>query len=304
MLWKVKLAVKILSGKIAPLKFILTKIGFFRHGKMDSMEYAISVLNLHLNRVWDPHPAPADEGHPPPEVKPPQALLPLKSGGGTCLEIGPGESLMTMILARAAGFERTLLVDYGWQINDDIQCYVEAANFLRENGSNVPGIFPKDRIEDVMAKYSSEYLVGGIDSMRQIQERSIEFSFSQAVFEHIPKNQVREYLRQLKRVGKPLGVSSHVIDLKDHLGGSINQLRFPESRWETPSVYNSGIYTNRLRFSQWLKLFEEEGLEYDVIEKKEFPALPIKRNQLSEEFKELPEQDLLVSGFGVVFRWK
>jgi len=170
-------------------------------------------------------------------------------------------------------------------------------------GFMIPELDAADTIEDIMRKYSATYLTAGLDSMRTLESGSIDFSFSHAVFEHIPKSQVRGYLQELRRIGKPDGYSSHCIDLKDHLGGSIQQLRFAENWWETSSIYESGIYTNRLRYSQWIQLFETEGLGFRVISKSAFPALPVAREKLAKEYRELENADLCINGFDVLFRW-
>jgi hypothetical protein len=206
-----------------------------------------------------------------------------------------------MILARAAGFERVVFVDQGRQITRDMRCYANFSRFLRHHGYDIPEVSPSARVEEIMHDYAAEYHTNGLRSLEDLPDGSIDFSFSQAVLEHIPKAEAAECLRQLKRVGKASGYSSHRIDLKDHLGGSLNHLRFSESAWEQDIIHRSGIYTNRLRYSQWLRLFEDAGLDFRVVERNAYPALPLERRFLSQEFRDLDEADLLTQGFQVVF---
>ena len=283
MYWNLKLAVKILSGKFPPLRKILKSAGYFRHGKMDSRLYATGVFNRHFRQINPENPA-----------------FP-KKGGGVCLEIGPGESLLTLILARAAGFSHTVLIDQGSQLAGNLRCYAETAAHLAREGHDLPPISETDSLRDILKNYSSRYLVHGLKSMESLETGSIDFSFSHAVLEHIPVQIVPGYLRELKRVMKIGGISSHVVDLKDHLGGGANQLRFSEAFWESEWIHRSGAYTNRLRLSQWTALFEAAGLEYEITERQYFPALPVERRFLAERFRNLDEEDLRVSGFTVLF---
>jgi ubiquinone/menaquinone biosynthesis C-methylase UbiE len=206
-----------------------------------------------------------------------------------------------MMLARAAGFERVIFVDHGRHITGDSACYADFSRWLRDHGYEVPVVSARAGIDDIMRDYAAEYLTDGIRSLTALPDHSVDFSFSQAVLEHVPKAQAGEYLRQLRRVGKPSGISSHHIDLKDHLGGSLNHLRFSEAAWEREALYRSGIYTNRLRYSGWLRLFGDARLDYRIVERKRFPSLPLKRRQLSSGFRHLEEDDLLTMGFQVVF---
>ena len=63
-------------------------------------------------------------------------------------------------------------------------------------------------------------LTNGLESWSEIEDESIDFIFSQAVLEHIPKNDFRQTMIECHRILKQNGVISHTIDLKDHLGGA------------------------------------------------------------------------------------
>lgn len=135
-----------------------------------------------------------------------------------------------------------------------------------------------------------------------IPDASVDFIWSQAVLEHIRRAEFPEFMAETRRVLKPEGVCSHRIDLKDHLGGSLHNLRFFEAVWESRFMSDSGFYTNRLRYGELLDIFRAAGFAVHVTDRREWNAPPIRRDKLAEPFRGLSEDDLSVSEFGVVLR--
>jgi len=43
---------------------------------------------------------------------------------------------------------------------------------------------------------------------------------------------------------------SHRVDLRDHFGSALNNLRFSDKKWELDWIANSGFYTNRIRLQE------------------------------------------------------
>jgi hypothetical protein len=286
MVWKFKLALKIISGRFPAVKRAIKRLGYFRHGRMESPEYATGVFARHFREFLN--------GSDEPGLRPETALK-----RGTCLEIGPGESLLTVMLARVAGFERVILVDEGRQIRENAGLYREFSRRLRDQGHDVPLIAPDWGTADILRAYGGEYLTGGLGSLAGLPDGSIDFSFSHAVLEHLPRGQVPDWLRELRRVSRVPSRSSHVVDLRDHLGGSINHLRFADSFWEGAALRRSGVYTNRLRYSQWMRLFEDAGWKARIVERQAYTAPPLNRNKLAPAFRELGDGDLSTHGFQV-----
>ena len=70
-----------------------------------------------------------------------------------------------------------------------------------------------------------------MSSIKKIPSNSVDLIFSQAVMEHIRKKDFEAMNSELYRVLKKDGVISHQIDLRDHLGGGLNNLRFSDSLW-------------------------------------------------------------------------
>lgn len=107
-------------------------------------------------------------------------------------------------------------------------------------------------------------------------------------------------MRELHRVLRPGGICSHRVDLKDHLGGALNNMRFASRLWESDWMAKSGFYTNRIRFGQMVDIFSRVGFKVEVTGTDCWHRLPTPRSKLSKEYREMPINDLQVSAFDVL----
>jgi SAM-dependent methyltransferase len=246
---------------------------------MDDTEYAINVFNSHAQRAGLLH----------------------KLRGKDMLELGPGDSIASAIIAASYG-ARTILVDSGNFVRTDIECYRNLTSELTKRGLSPPDLSNCQSIDTVLEKCGARYMTGGLKSLEQIESTSIDRIFSQAVLEHIRKDDFRQTMQECYRVLKPEGISSHQVDLKDHLGGALNNLRFSDQVWESPFFVKSGFYTNRIRYNQMLKIFGDVGFSAEVTEKTQWNVLPISREKLAIEYRNIPDDDLSVSGFHVLLK--
>ena len=105
---------------------------------------------------------------------------------------------------------------------------------------------------------------------------------------------------ELRRIMKDAGACSHRIDLKDHLGGKLNNLRFSKKVWRSKFMTNSGFYTNRIRFTQMMELFAKAGFLVELSSVEKWDLLPAAKSKLSKEFNKLEDDDLLISSFDVI----
>lgn len=110
-----------------------------------------------------------------------------------------------------------------------------------------------------------EYKAPVNQTFQDISPNSIDILVSNTTLEHIPKNDLEELLIASKRVLRSEGMAVHLIDCSDHFSHNdrsisrINFLRYTENEWQR---YNSKfIYQNRLRASDYQKLFENCGFE-------------------------------------------
>jgi hypothetical protein len=255
------------------------KLGAFRHGAMIDGSYAKSVFTRHYARVA-------------------ASLAPRFA----VLELGPGDSLSTAVIASAFGAGRTYLVDAGrFAIADDVRPYNLLAARLQSEGRPAPGA-PYSSIEQMLHATHATYVTDGLDSLESLPSSEIDFAFSQAVLEHIALGEFDETIRQLFRVQRETALCSHRIDLQDHLAHSLNSLRFSTRVWESRLLSTSGFYTNRLRASQIRARFEQAGYRLESWDTERWPRMPVPADRLSSEFRDLPEADLLVRSIDVVAR--
>ena len=253
-------------------------VGAFRHGAMLDAEYAISVFRRHVDQVaggW--------------------------SRGATLLELGPGDSLATAVIAAGHGAGRVWLVDAGAFAAEAIEPYNALARRLTTLGFTVPGA-PYATVSEMLRRTNAEYLTGGLSSLAKIPDRTVQFSFSQAVLEHVSLGEFDATIAALFRVHEPGSHTSHRVDLQDHLAHSLNSLRFSRAAWESRLLSSSGFYTNRLRAPHVLAAFERAGFELESQQHERWPALPLPRARLHAEFASIADDDLRVKGIDLLAR--
>lgn len=290
--WWMRISIKIALARL-PIPYGLWKsLGLFEHGDMNQPKKALDNFLEHAGMagVLDM------KSHLP--------QLRVDGDGFAVLELGPGDSLFSAVVARSLGASRSWLVDAGAYAATDMAAYVELFNLLRYKGLPLPFDTEPMVLADVLHKCGGEYLTEGVMSLAQLPSASVDFCFSNAVLEHIPKRDFDLLVTELCRVMKPGGVSVHRVDLKDHLGGGLNNLRFADATWESNLFCKSGFYTNRIRFGEMIALFERAGFGCQLPRVVRWDALPTPRVKLEQAFRILPDDDLLVSGFDVVLRRK
>lgn len=277
--WWLKMAAKMLLSRLGVPYPVFRRLGLFRHGHMDSARYALDVFDHHVA----------------------QAGLVNGLAGKTLLEIGPGDSIATAILAQAHG-ARAILLDSGRHARRDMEPYRRLCNALADRKLRTPRLTAASDIDALLRDCAALYLTDGLQGLARIPDASVDLVFSHAVLEHVRREDVAAMLRECRRVLKPRGVCSHQVDLRDHLSESLNNLRFSRHCWESRLFAESGFYTNRIRYGQMLKLFSEAGFDMTVTDVSRWTALPIARHKLHAEFRDLPEDELVISGFSVVLR--
>ena len=260
--WYAKLGAKMVLSRLPVPDRAWHRIGIFDPGAMDDPKYAISVLLHHLERSGSIDRVPR----------------------GTAMEIGPGKSLASAVSASAAGFSRIYLVDVAPLASTRPRALHAVADYARMHGWDLVRVSPKDTVEAVLKRTGTSYLTDGLRSLRSVPDASVDFIWSQAVLEHVWRHEFPEFIAELFRILRPNGVSSHTVDLADHLGNSLNNLRFTTRVWESRWMRESGFYTNRLRRSQIVKLCELAGFNVIVPSVEYWHAPPLPRKRLAPEF--------------------
>lgn len=286
--WWLRIGVKIALARL-PIPYVFWKrLRLFEHGDMNQPQRALDNFLEHARTAGIL------------EMKSHLPQFKVKGDGFTVLELGPGDSLFSSVVAWSLGASRSWLVDADAFAATNMAAYVGLFNLLRNRGLDLPLDTEPMELADVLQACGGEYLTKGVRSLEQVPSDSVDFCFSNAVLEHIPKSDFALLASELLRVLKPGGVCVHRVDLKDHLGGGLNNLRFTEARWEGALFRNSGFYTNRIRFGEMVALFEAAGFECRLPRIVRWGELPLPRQALDDAFRRLPEEDLLVSAFDVV----
>jgi SAM-dependent methyltransferase len=276
--WQLKIALKLVLSRI-PFNYRLwKKARLFELGGMERPEYAVGVFRRHFDG----------------------AAFARRTGEFTALEIGPGDSLSSALIARAFGASHTYLVDVGPFASTDLASYCRLASHLRGLGLQPPDVENCSTFEQFKAACSAEYLTKGLASLRKIPTASVDFVWSHAVLPHVRRHDFLPTLLELRRIQRPDGVGSHHLGFGDILGGKMNDLRFSDRIWESSFMANSGFYTNRLRYEELLGLFRQAGFEPEIRDVTRWKTLPTPRRKMAQPFASLPEKDLQVSGLDVV----
>ena len=206
------------------------------------------------------------------------------------------------MIACALGASCIYLIDVGDFARKDLQLYLSMANFLKKKKLVPPKINEANTIHNLLEACNGRYMTSGISSLRSIPEKSVDFIWSQAVLEHVRRSEFNDTIQEFRRIIRNDGVLSHCIDLRDHLGGALNNLRFSERLWESDFMAKSGFYTNRIRYFQMLRIFEQAGFNAEATIIETWDKLPISRSKLSHNFKGLSDEDLQIAVFDVLLK--
>lgn len=274
--WWVKIVSKLLLSRL-PFRYqVWQLLGLFRHGKMDNTAYALKVFRHHVEHF--------------------SSLDDLQDK--VLVEVGPGDSIATAIIASAYG-ARAILVDVGNFAKPELAFYRRLAEQLKAENLSPPDLSQCESVDEVILACRARYLTNGTQSLASIASESVDIMFSQAVLEHVRKGEFRTFFEQCRRILKPTGGASHVVDLKDHMGGSLNNLRFSEKLWESDFFSSSGFYTNRIQFEEMVSLIQQAGFDVDVNHVKRWETLPLPRRKMAAPFCHLSEDKLNISGFSI-----
>ena len=278
--WYGKIAAKVVLSRLPVDYAFWRRLNLFAHGAMDRPEYASAVFRKHFDR----------------------SAFSRKHQGFVALEVGPGDSLLSAVIATAYGATHCYLIDSGPFATRDTTPYLAVASHLNSLGLATPDLRHASDLQAVLAACNATYGTQGLDSLREIPTGTVDFVWSHAVLEHVRRDEFLDFMRELRRLLRPDGVCSHRVDLRDHLGGKLNNLRIPSRYWEAEWMARSGFYTNRIRYLEMLDLFGRAGFEVDVLNVERWEDLPTPMNRMASEFKNLGLENLRVSGFDVLLR--
>ena len=206
--------------------------------------------------------------------------------------------------AAAVGVKKTWLVDVGDFATRDEDYYRGLFDYVREHQPGFSGV-PKDFSRDSVLDFChAAYRTNGLEGLKEIPDGTVEFALSDAVLEHVRRGEFADTMKELYRATAPGGVHRHWVDLHDHLGGRLNNLRFSRKFWESGMVANSGFYTNRLSITEIVDMARDAGFEVNVPAISKWPAVPTPRAKMHQEFRGRSDDELRVCTFLIVMRKK
>ena len=278
--WWGKIAIKLLLSRLPVHYQVWKRLHLFENGAMEEPSYAHCVYRKHFDA----------------------ARSRKNFKGFVGMELGPGDSRLSAMIAHAYGATAYHLIDVGAFAQSDVKGYEAMAALLASQGLATIKVEKMTSVEAILAACGATYGTHGLISLQTIPNHSVDYIWSHTVLQHIRRSEFLDTMKELIRVLRPDGISSHWVDLQDCLGGALNNLRFSEAVWESSVMAESGFYTNRIRCSEMLARFRDAGFVPEVIAVVHWDCLPTRREKLWGPFKALSETDLRVRGFHVLLR--
>lgn len=175
--WWARIAGKLVLSRI-PLNYRAWRgLNIFTHGLMERPAYALDVFQEHFSQSGLPRGKPF-----------------------TCMELGPGDSLFSAVVARAHGAVHTYLVDDGSFATSEVTGYREVAGCLKSQGLDPPDLGGAPDVVAVLALSKATYHIRGLESLRSIPTASIDFIWSHAVLEHVRRAELPAMACEMRRV--------------------------------------------------------------------------------------------------------
>lgn len=177
------------------------------------------------------------------------------------LEFGAGKSLaQNLYLSRIC--ETQVVVDITPLF--DPQLADEAARRIKAlTGVAMPAIRSAEDLSRINIAY-----VAPLDISRSgYPDSTFDICISTNTMEHIPEEQLRDILSELRRILVPGGIVSAIIDYFDHYShtdpsiGRLNFLQFTERQFER--FNHASHFQNRLRHRDYERLFREAGFSIE-----------------------------------------
>ncbi len=158
--------------------------------------------------------------------------------------------------------------------------------------------------DEIYSGFGFRYVIDPNGTLKQFEDEAFSLVFSCAVFEHLNRASLPEFIRDIRRILKPGGSTIHGIDLGDHLTyydarvSFKNYLRYSDKVWRR-FFENDVQYFNRVQRPEWLELFRKAGLE--LVE--EIPSsIDINLIKVDKSYENLETSDLQCAGLRLIHK--
>lgn len=194
-----------------------------------------------------------------------EAAVPV--AGAEVLEFGSGWLPLIPMLFHLAGAKRLILTDIERLM--DAATIDLARNRLRGRIDEIAAALRTPRAQLLVrleGPFPHDYLVPWNPAAQP--GGSVDLIISRATFEHVPAAALESFLAQFHRILRPGGATCHLIDNSDHWQhkdrglSRLDFLRYEDSSliWRLAQV-NAQAYQNRLRHSDYRRMFQVAGFE-------------------------------------------
>jgi 2-polyprenyl-3-methyl-5-hydroxy-6-metoxy-1,4-benzoquinol methylase len=137
--------------------------------------------------------------------------------------------------------------------------------------------------------------------------QEFDYAHSTSTLEHVPRDEIGPLLTECRRLLRPGGVLTLMIDYNDHYASfdpscsPYNFLRFSERRWRkySPSFH----YQNRLRHSDYVRLVELAGFEITevtTVDPTDLDRRWLHEHEIDSSFLGYDSEDLLIRDAHIV----
>ncbi len=209
------------------------------------------------------------------------------------LEVGPGAMVLRAPIAAALGLGPIWYLDVEDDAPRDLEPWRRAAAAARDAGLSPPDLSGCATHEDVLKACGATLLVGGAERLAALAPGSVDLVVSEAVLEHVRREDMGPLLSGLRRVTAPDGVGMHGVDFHDHLGGKLRHLSFAPGFWESAAVGRAALYCNRLGLSEVVAAFRDAGFTPTVTGRLVWDSAPLPPGGRHPSLRRTAEDDLV-----------
>jgi SAM-dependent methyltransferase len=197
-------------------------------------------------------------------------------------EFGAGKSLSQNIFL-SPYCESQTVVDLFPMLNIDL-----VNDAVSEISTHFPEIayHPIANISDIERYYGIHYMSPFDAARTPFDEDTFDACISTDTLEHIPENDIVAIFKELRRIVRPGGLISAVIDYSDHYShtdrrvGPLNYLRYSTAEFKK---YNHTVhYQNRLRHYDYARIFDALG--YHCLKNEAADTVPLP-GEIADEFR-------------------
>ena len=193
--------------------------------------------------------------------------------------------------------DRFLTLEEEGALKNDLSALPDRLALLREVRTRCNS-GEKCQLAELLKRLNIHYQIRNA-AQSGLPPQSVDLIVSDVVLEYISLERLSEIFHEFRRIAAAEAVMSHSISLDDqysHFDRRISQfnfLRFSDRLWSW--LNNPIIPLNRLRISDYRRLFNETGFQIvDEMSRRGDPA-ELARVPLAERFRGYPIDDLLVT---------